>query len=57
MAMKSNRFASAPNMDERIVVAVPAHVKAKLFETAVERGLSASVLVRQALSQFVQPMV
>lgn len=55
--MKSSRFASTPNMDERIVVAVPAHVKAKLFEAAVDRGLSASVLVRQALSQFVPPEV
>ena len=48
--MKSERFAQLPNCDERLVVAVPSDVKARLFRVATERGLPASALIREALA-------
>ena len=48
--MKSEKFDQLPNCDERLVVAVPTEVKARLFRVATERGLPASVLIRQALA-------
>nr|WP_295889295.1 hypothetical protein [uncultured Devosia sp.] len=48
--MKSDKFDQLPNCDERLVVAVPTEVKARLFRVATERGLPASVLIRQALA-------
>lgn len=47
--MKSIKFDQLPNCDERLVVAVPADLKARIFATATQRGLPASVLLRQAI--------
>ena len=48
--MKSLKFDQLPNCDERLVVAVPAELKAKVFAVATQRGLPASVLLRQAIT-------
>lgn len=48
--MKSDKFDQLPNCDERLVVAVPTEVKARLFAIATKRGLPASVLIRQAIA-------
>lgn len=50
--MKSTKFDQLPNCDERLVVAVPAALKAKVFANATRRGLSASIVVREALVAF-----
>ena len=47
--MKSAKFDQMPNCDERLVVAVPSDLKAKVFAVATKRGLPASTLIRQAL--------
>jgi hypothetical protein len=53
LRMKS-AYDQTPNMDERLVVAVPAAMKARVFEVATERGLPASVLLRQAIALWVR---
>lgn len=48
--MKSGKFDQLPNLDERLVVAVPTETKAQLFALAAKRGISTSMLIRQALA-------
>lgn len=50
--MKSTKFDQLPNCDERLIVALPADLKAKVFANATRRGLSASTVVREALIAF-----
>ena len=50
--MKSSRFDQRPNFEERLTVAIPADLKAKVFAAATRRGLPASILVREALAAF-----
>jgi len=48
--MKSTRFDQRPNFEERLTVAIPAELKAKVFALATRRGLPASYVVRDALA-------
>jgi len=50
--MKSTKFSQLPNLDETLTVAVPADLKARVFESATRRGLPASILIREALSVY-----
>jgi hypothetical protein len=50
--MKSTRFDQQPNFEERLTVAIPADLKAKVFAHATRRGLPASIVVREALAAF-----
>lgn len=50
--MKSIKFDQSPNFEERLTVAIPADLKAKVFANATRRGLSASTVVREALIAF-----
>ena len=47
--MKSAKFEQTPNCDERLVIAVPSDLKAKVFAVATRRGLPASVMLRQVI--------
>ncbi len=47
--MKSTKFDQRPNFEERLTVAIPADLKAKVFALATRRGLPASFVVRDAL--------
>lgn len=47
------KYPTAPLHTERLDIVLPAHLKHRLFETAAERGLSASMVVREALVAFV----
>jgi hypothetical protein len=50
--MKSIKFEQRPNFEERLTVAIPADLKAKVFAHATRRGLPASFIVREALLAF-----
>lgn len=50
--MKSTKFEQRPNLEERLTVAIPADLKAKVFANATRRGLPASIVVREALVAF-----
>jgi predicted DNA-binding protein len=52
--MKSAKFDQSPNMDERLVIAVPTELKARVYAAAIRRGLPASVLLRQAVNAFIE---
>ena len=52
--MKSIKFEQRPNYEERLTIAIPADLKAKVFATATRRGLPASIVVREALVAFTQ---
>lgn len=47
------KYPTAPQHTERLDIVLPAHLKRQLFETAAERGHSASLVVREALIAFV----
>lgn len=52
--MKSTKFDQRPNLEERLTVAIPADLKAKVFASATRRGLPASIVVREALIAFTE---
>ncbi|MCW5720022.1 MAG: hypothetical protein KIS86_02660 [Devosia sp.] len=47
------KYPTAPLHTERLDIVLPAHLKHQLFETAAQRGMSASLVVREALAAFV----
>ncbi|MCR6671467.1 hypothetical protein [Devosia ginsengisoli] len=52
--MKSTKFDQSPNFEERLTIAIPADLKAKVFASATRRGLPASIVVREALIAFTE---
>jgi hypothetical protein len=52
--MKSTKFDQNPNFEERLTVAIPADLKAKVFASATRRGLPASFVVREALMAIIE---
>lgn len=48
--MNRSKYSNPDQMDERLTVAVPADIKAKVFKAANERGLPASLFIRQAIA-------
>lgn len=52
--MNRSKYSNPDQMDERLTVAVPADIKAKVFKAANERGLPASLFIRQAIAAAIQ---
>lgn len=52
--MNRSKYSNPDQMDERLTIAVPADTKAKVFKTANERGLPASLFIRQAIAAAIQ---
>src|SRR5690554_4063334 len=55
--MKSTKFDQRPNFEERLTVAIPADLKAKVFASATRRGLPASIVVRERRSKGIIELV
>lgn len=48
--MKSPKYDTTPKNDETLNVAVPAEMKARVYEAASKRGVHTSLFVRQVIS-------